>query len=188
MWAHLYRDPAPAAIVKQRAPRVGRWVERMTATEPYTHEYDGDGDGLIAGDDVPQTLVALLGFVADEYLAEISAHVATANEWLAAHPDIEAGTNGLDDPAIRGLTGGKGLVGRGAATFEWRGIQLTTGVMPYRFWLMQRLHDDLAAAGADETAKVRSVFASAGLEPLLDLRTLRRVERSGHLEVWGPPA
>jgi hypothetical protein len=53
---------------------------------------------------------------------------------------------------------------------------------------MQRLHDDLAAAGADETAKVRSVFASAGLEPLLDLRTLRRVERSGHLEVWGPPA
>ncbi|HAY68357.1 MAG TPA: hypothetical protein DCY82_08745 [Acidimicrobiaceae bacterium] len=66
------------------------------------------------------------------------------------------------------------------------GIELTTSVMPYRFWLMQRLHDDLAAASPDDAARVRSVFADTGLEALLDLRTLRRVERAGHLEVWGP--
>jgi len=30
------------------------------------------------------------------------------------------------------------------------------------------------------------VFSDTGLELLLDLRTLRRVERHGHLEVWGP--
>ena len=58
--------------------------------------------------------------------------------------------------------------------------------MPYRFWLMQRLHDDLAVASADDAARVRDVFADAGLDALLDLRTLRRVERPGHLEVWGP--
>jgi len=128
----------------------------------------------------------MMRYVSQEYLPEISAHVAVANEWLAEHPEIEAGTNGLDDPAIRGLTGGRGLVGGGAATFAWRGIELTTSVMPYRFWLMQRLHDDLATATADDAANVRSVFADTGLEALLDLRTLRRVERSGHLEVWGP--
>jgi hypothetical protein len=58
--------------------------------------------------------------------------------------------------------------------------------MPYRFWLMQRLHDDLATAPTDRAAQVREVFAETGLEALLDLRTLRRVERAGHLEVWGP--
>jgi len=58
--------------------------------------------------------------------------------------------------------------------------------MPYRFWLMQRLHDDLATASADDAADVRAVFAGAGLDALLDLRTLRRVERAGHLEIWGP--
>ena len=58
--------------------------------------------------------------------------------------------------------------------------------MPYRFWLMQRLHDDLASASADDAANVRKVFSDAGLEPVLDLRTLRRVERFDHLEVWGP--
>ena len=186
MWAHLFRDPAPTMLIKQRAPRVGRWVERMSSVEPYRHEYGTDNDGLIAADDLPATLLAMMRYVSEEYLGEISAHVATANEWLAEHPEIEEGTNGLDDPAIRGLTGGRGLVGGGAATFPWRGIELTTSVMPYRFWLMQRLHDDLAAASPDDAARVRSVFADTGLEALLDLRTLRRVERAGHLEVWGP--
>ena len=139
MWAHLFRDPAPTMVIKRRAPRVGRWVERMSSVEPYRHEYDTDDDDLIAADDLPETLLAMMRYVSEEYLPEISAHVAAANEWLAAHPGIEDGTNGLDDPAIRGLTGGRGLVGGGAATFRWRGIELTTSVMPYRFWLMQRL-------------------------------------------------
>ena len=89
MWAHLYRDPAPTMVVKQRAPRVGRWVERMTTTEPYRHEYDGDDDDLIAGDVLPATLIAMLRYVSEEYLPEISAHVAVANEWLAEHPERE---------------------------------------------------------------------------------------------------
>ncbi len=188
MWAHLYRDPAPAMLIKQRAPRVGRWVERMTTAEPYLHEYGDAAGSLIDDADLPETLLALLRYVSEEYLPEIAAHVEVANEWLADHPDIEPGTNGLENPAARGLMGGRGLVGNGAATFEWRGQQLTTGVMPYRFWLMQRLHDDVALAGPDTQIRVREVFSSAGLEPLLDLRTLRRVERHGHLEVWGAEA
>jgi len=186
MWAHLYRDPAPAMLIKQRAPRVGRWVERMTTAEPYLHEYpDADGS-LIDDTELPDTLLALMGYVAEEYLPEISAHVEVANQWLAEHPAIEPGTNGLENPAARGLMGGRGLVGSGAATFEWRGQQLTTSVMPYRFWLMQRLSDDLAAADTPAQTRARTVFSGTGLEPLLDLRTLRRVERQGHLEVWGP--
>lgn len=188
MWAHLYRDPAPAMLIKQRAPRVGRWVERMTNSEPYLHEYADIDGSLINESALPDTLLGLMGFVAEEYLSEIVAHVDVANQWLAAHPDIEPGTNGLESPAARGLTGGRGLVGAnaGAATFEWRGQQLTTAVMPYRFWLMQRLHDDLADSDVASQARVRKAFADANLEPLLDLRTLRRVERQGHLEVWGP--
>lgn len=185
MWAHLYRDPAPAALIKRRAPRVGRWVERMTTREPYEHEYDTSGD-LVDPDALPDTLLAMMRHVAEEYLPEITAHVVAANEWLAEHPEIEAGTNGQDNPAARGLTGGRGLVGSGAATFEWRGQQLTTSVMPYRFWLLQRLHDDLAEADPDGQARVRDLFRKTDLEPMLDLRTLRRVERDGHLEVWGP--
>ncbi|MCP3934342.1 MAG: glutathione S-transferase [Actinomycetia bacterium] len=186
MWAHLYRDPAPAMLIKQRAPRVGRWVERMSSSEPYLHEYAEVDGSLIDDTELPDTLLALMGYVAEEYLPEIAAHVEVANQWLAEHPDIEPGTNGLESPAARGLTGGGGLVGGGAATFEWRGQQLTTTVMPYRFWLMQRIHDDFADSDPASQTRVRKAFADTNLEPLLDLRTLRRVERQGHLEVWGP--
>ncbi len=187
MWAHLFRDPAPASLIKKRAPRVGRWIERMTTNEAYLHEYDGaeldlSKAKLINDANLPDTLIAMMGFVAEEYLPEIRAHVDVANEWLVENPGIEAGTNGLENPAHRGLMEGGG----GFATFEWRGQKLTTGVLPYRFWLMQRLHDDVAMSGAGTQERIRSVFAQANLEPMLDLRTLRRVERAGHLEVWGP--
>ena len=185
MWAHLYRDPAPSSLIKRRAPRVGRWVERMTTTEPYLHEYRDDDASLVDPDALPDTLIALMRYVAVEYLPEITAHVELANEWLTAHPEIEAGTNGLDHPGDRGLTGGRGLDGGGYATFEWRGRQLTTSVLPYRFWLMQRLHDDLAAAPTDDQDRVRAVFRNGDLDSLLDLRTVRRVERRNNLEVWG---
>jgi glutathione S-transferase len=176
MWAHLFRDPAPQSLVKQHAPRVGRWVERMTTSEPYVHEYD-DSLELISDDPPPESLVAMMRFVADEWLPEIVAHVDFANQWLAERPDLVAGTNGKDDPASRGI---------GAATFEWRGIAITTGVSPYRFWLLQRLHDDLAGADDSAQERVREVFRAAELDALLDLRTARRVERVNHLEVWGP--
>ena len=187
MWAHLYRDPAPTMLIKQRAPRVGRWIERMTTNEPYLHEYDeGATGGLIDDTAIPETLLALMRYVGREYLVELAAHVDVANQWLAQRPDLEAGTNGLDDPAARSLSGGRGLEGRGTATFIWRGQEITTAVMPYRFWLMQHLHDDLAAADPAEQQRVRAVFQAGGAETILDLRTIRRVERNGYLEVWGP--
>ena len=82
-----------AALIKQTAPRVGRWVERMNTTEPHRSEYqlDHGDEALIADDAVPDTLAAMLAFVADEYLPEITAHVAFANEWLADRPDLEVG-------------------------------------------------------------------------------------------------
>jgi len=181
MWAHLYRDPAPAALIKRHAPRVGRWVERMTTCEPYTHEYPGPASGLIDDAALPQTLLQMMRYVAEEYVAEIIAHVDVANEWLARRPGLEDGTNGLDNPGERGLGRGEGR-----ATFEWRGIELTTAVMPYRFWLLQHMHDDFAATDAAGQDRIRSVFRETNLEAMLDVRTFRRVERVDNLEVWGP--
>ena len=73
---------------------------------------------------LPDTLIQLLEFIATEYLPEITAHVTFANQWLDDQPDLSAGTNGLDDPAQRFI---------GMAEFEWRDRKLTTVVMPYRF-------------------------------------------------------
>ena len=185
LWQHLFRDPVPSMLIKRHAPLVGRWVERMASTQPYFLEHD-DPETLIANDAVPDSLLAMMRFVAEEYLPEIRAHVDCANRWLEQNPDIEPWTNGLKDPGARGLGGGSGLGAGEMASFDWRGLKIKTGVLPYRFLLLQRLQDAVALASPADQEKVRSMFRCAGIEELLDLRTTRRVERKDNLEVWGP--
>ncbi len=177
LYAHLGRDPHPAKLMQTIAPRVFRWTERMNGPETYVdHRLTASSDGLISAEGVPDTLKGLMRYVADEYLSEITAHVAYANEWLADRPDLEPGTNGLENPAQRGI---------GMAEFNWRGLTIKTAVMPYRFYLLQRLTDCSANADDADQKAIRSLFAETGLEPILTLRTTRRVERVNHLEVWG---
>lgn len=177
LYAHLGRDPYPAAMMKRVAPRVFRWTELMNGPETCVdHRRAQTNQDLFSSDAVPETLKNLMLYVAEEYLPEITAHVAFANNWLAERPDIEPGTNGLDDPAQRGL---------GMAEFNWRGHDIQTVVMPYRFYLLQRLTDCVDQASNEDQNAIRSLFAETGLEPMLDLRTSRRVNRVNHLEVWG---
>jgi len=177
LYAHLARDPYPAQQMRQTAPEVSRWVERMNAPEQIVSGYGDDSQALFPSDSVPETLKALLRYIAAEYLPEIEAHVDFANQWLVAQPDLRTGTNGLKDPGRRFI---------GMAEFDWRGIRLKTAVMPYRFYLLQRVQDCIEAATNDEQRAIESLFAETGLSAILALKTSRRVERENHLEVWGP--
>lgn len=170
LYPHLGRDPAPAALMKARYHNVWRWVERMNVPQAQLGGHVANGEALIAEDAVPETLKALMRFVATDFLPELVAHVAFANDWLAARPDLITGTNGLDRPGMRGI---------GMATFDWRGHSITTAVMPYRFWLLDRARRAAASAAA--------LFEETGLGPMLALETQRPVERHGNLEVWGAP-
>lgn len=169
LYAHLARDPVPAAIMKSGYFHVWRWTERMNAAQALLGGHAARGEALIADDAVPETLKALMRFVAEDFLPELAAHVDFANSWLADRPVLVAGTNGLDNPGARGI---------GTAGFEWRGHALSTAVLPYRFWMLDRLQ---AAVGDS----ARLLFEETGLGPLLALRTDRPVERRGNLEVWG---
>ena len=177
LFAHLGRDPHPATLMKRAAPRVWRWVERMNAPDADAPEYLGQAPAWIDPLASGSTLEQLMRFVAEDYLPEIQAHVAFANQWLAARPDLQAGTNGLPKPGERSI---------GRARVAWRGQEIEVTVMPYRLYLLQRLQDAAAALDAAPGAELRALFARTGLEPLLELRCRRRVLRHGHLEVWGP--
>ncbi|MFT6956090.1 MAG: glutathione S-transferase [Halieaceae bacterium] len=175
LYGHLYRDPRPSAIMRQTAPLTARWVERMNTRQEYWGDYV-NVDTHFDSTDTPDTLKALMRYIADEYLPEILAHIDYANQWLAQHPDLEAGTNGLDNPAERVI---------GQSEFNWRGIALKTAVMPYRFYLLQRLQDCHDEASSEARQNISALFAETGLSTLLEARTCRRVERKNHLEVWG---
>lgn len=174
LYPHLARDPYPATMMKTRFYWVWRWVERMNASRALLDGLSAD-EQLQPDDAVPDTLVALLRYIADDFLPELVAHVAFANRWIDDHPDLQAGTNGLPDPGTRAI---------GMASFDWRGHTISTMVMPYRFYLLQRVR----AAIADAGAPMGVLLANTGLHALADLKTHRPVERIGNLEVWGADA
>ena len=68
--------------------------------------------------------------------------------------------------------------------FSWRDTTIETVVMPYRFFLLQRVQDAYAAARTPEQAQLASVLADAGLSEILSLTTTHKVVRENHLEVW----
>jgi len=172
LYAHLARDPKPLHLMQTTAPRVFRWTERMNMPETFIdEEVEQVGDALFADNEIPGTLKSLMKFAAEEYLGEIAAHVEFANNWLAEQTG--------SDPTKMGL--GRGI---GMTSFDWRGHEITTAVMPYRFFLLQRLTDWVESLEDKDRMAVGALFAETGLAWILDLKTSRRVIRKDHLEVW----
>lgn len=176
LYAHLARDPYPTRIMQQNAHRVWRWTERMNRPDQDASEYGHPPQALFCDDDVPDTLKALLRFVAEDYLPEVRAYVVFANDWLAARPDLKAGTSGLDRVQDRSI---------GNAQFDWRGHRVSVGVLPYRLYLLQKIQDVADRAAPEAAAGMMALLAETGLQELLTLRTSRRIVRRNHLEVWG---
>lgn len=175
LYAHLARDPYPAQLMKASAFRVWRWVERMNTPDQDAGEYGDVAENLFEADGVPETLKALLRYIAQDYLPEVGAYVTYANQWLAENPDIKSGTNGLKRPQDRAL---------GATEFSWRGQMIKVMVMPYRLYLLQKIQDIVDGAAPEDRKAMEQLLSDTNLMPLLEHRTTRRVERKDHLEVW----
>jgi len=176
MYGHLARDPAPAQLMKQTAWRAWRWVERMNTAADDSSEYGDPDPTLFADDAIPDTLQALLRYIAEEYLAEIAALVSGVDQWLEENPDVAVGETVGGTPNRRFL---------GDVSFMWRSQPMTVSVVPYRIFMLQRIQDAFEALGEADRMVVRSDLAKVGLEEVLDLKARRRVERAENREVWG---
>lgn len=177
MYAHLGRDPFPLQLMQIRAPNVFRWVERMNMAETFLDQnMTHAGSQLVETEDLPESLLNLMRFIADDYLQEITAHVESANLWLQSHPETQSGSP----------TNNKSMKsGMGLAPFLWRGTEIKTVVIPYRFYLLQRLQDAFDEQSDQDQAALRDIFTRVQLDPIFDRRCVRRMERKNNQEVWG---
>ena len=175
LYPHLARDPNPSRLMKHEAWRVWRWVERMNAPVLDAGEYGDIDEVFFADDEVPETLRALLRYIAEEWVGEIQAQTAHLDAWLGEQ-QVEEGE----------VVGGKPFRRQiGTVSFPWRGQEISTGVFPYRMFVLQRLQAAFDGLGEPERAEVATLMDELGLSPLLTLRARRRVERVDNREVWG---
>jgi len=170
LFAHLGRDPKPLSLMQQRAPHVFRWVERMNRAEADAWEFESNDETYLDDDDIPNTLVEVLKQIAIDFVPETEAASQCVNEWLRGKPEHTVLPVGV----------GKGV---GVRSFNVRDSTITAVVQPYRFFLLQRVHDFFDALNDEDKNEVELMLRACNMHEVLNLRIDRKIGRRDNLEV-----
>ena len=173
MYAHLGRDPYPARLMQQKATRVYRWVERMNRADQDVPEFFDAGTDFLDNDEVPETLLAVLRVIAEDFVPETRAAALCINSWLTENQP-QSGT------AATTRLGGS----PGNAQFSVRGQPISAIAQPYRFYLLQRVQALYNEFPAQDKTAVEDMLASCDFSEIVTIKLDRELERKGNLEVW----
>jgi glutathione S-transferase len=177
MFAHLARDPVPATLMKNRAPNVYRWTERMNLANIRDGEFPDCPETYPPDDGIPQTLEPVLRLVFQDWGAQLLADAATYDAWIAGSPTMPAGTM-VSSSGERRVHASLGPV-----QYQWRGCTVQRTSAPHGLW-----HFDKAAAFARAlTGEARSRFDAlvhrTGGDSVMAIRPARPMMRKDYVLV-----
>jgi glutathione S-transferase len=175
LYAHLSRDPYPGMIMKSKAQRVYRWVERMNAENADMPEYPGYPQQYFTDDEIPQSLQSILRLIAKDFLPEVKCMVSEIDGWLATNR-VEEGQCVTEKPRVKSLK---------PMDYPFRDTTITCMVIPYQLYMLQRISDYFDQCDCEQQTAVNDFYSGIDLQSLINLKAKRRVERPGLIEVWG---
>jgi glutathione S-transferase len=117
LYAHQYRDPWTGEHMRQHAPHLVQWLERMVRMpEPLAGDF-------LPHDEVPDTVLPILRRMMREQLPVLADSARLLSEWLAAHPGEKVPrVLGKHDFTLEGQTGQR-------------------IIRPYSLWMLQRARE-----------------------------------------------
>ncbi|MFN2335113.1 MAG: glutathione S-transferase C-terminal domain-containing protein, partial [Wenzhouxiangellaceae bacterium] len=119
LYAHLYRDPYPGRLMREQAPHLTAWVERMQSPEPASGHF-------LADDEIPETIWPLLERMRREQVPVLIDTQRRLAEWHAEN------AKKTTIPRIIG-----------EHRFEIEGQSHRRAVLPHSLWRWQRCSDYL---------------------------------------------
>ncbi|MBZ4210160.1 MAG: glutathione S-transferase N-terminal domain-containing protein [Rhodoferax sp.] len=177
MYAHLGRDPYPTALMKKRAPNVARWVERMQLPNTPDGEYAAHVADWLPDDAIPATLEPVLALLFKDWGPQLVADAACYQQWLEAHPDLEAGhlINRSDSRLVHPTLG--------MVSYPWRGVQVQRASAMHGLWLFQMAQSAVKAMPADARLPFDALMQRTTGQDVLALRLSRPLERRNNVLV-----
>jgi hypothetical protein len=155
LYAHLYLDAVPSRLLRERAPVVCHWIQRMNSPDP-----DGFGDWADLAALVP-TLGPLLALIGADAIPLLLDNLKAFDDWAATRPSE------LIEPP-------RGVGGHAASL---RGTAINRVTSSYTLWMAQRSLDAYAALSAGERRAVDAFIAGSGCEALFAYRPPHRLEK-----------
>lgn len=137
LYAHLYRDPASGRLMREHAPGVARWVERMRAPRPRSGEF-------IADDQVPESLTPVLARMFREQLPVLK---STQRALAALGPEMR------ERPLPRAI---------GRHSFRIGAVESERAMYTFNLWRWQRAADQFQALPASAREAALELIRRAG--------------------------
>ena len=165
--AHLGRDPAGLRVMQGHAPRVLRWVENMLLPEVQAPEFYDIPVAYLTDDEVPDTALAILRFIADEYGKKFVVGALGFNqamEKLAPETGYALAPD-YDQPTLP------------AELVSYEGVETEHRTDLYAVWLTQRAQSSFHALDAAEQAQTLQMLGKGTLSDLLSVPLTTKISR-----------
>lgn len=78
LYAHLYLDPYPGKLMREKAPHVALWVERMNTWQPAVGQW-------LPADQIPESLSPILTLMFSEFFPVLRSTVDKLARWRVQH-------------------------------------------------------------------------------------------------------
>lgn len=145
LYAHLFLDLVPGRLLREVAPNVCAWIERMNHPEPRAGTFVED-------DALPPTLLPLLHLVGCDAVRVVMDGAEAVESWADTRP-----ADMVEPPR---------LVGKHETVL--RGVNFERFTSAYTLWMLQRPRDVYKRLGATEQQAVRRDLAGTGLLAWID--------------------
>lgn len=159
LYAHLGRDPVPVALMRERAPHVYAWVQRMNNPQRPTGTF-------LTNDAVPDTLLPILATLCRDQLPDVLDVIEHNSAWLETHP-------GGSIPRFLGMH-----------PFRFGSASGERCISSYAQWLFQRAWSHYRLLDGEERAAADTLLKTIGGYTALNIELRHWLERrTGQLEL-----
>jgi len=171
LFAHLARDPVPATLMKNIAPNVYRWTERMNLPAIEDGEFPEQANEWFPEDSIPATLEPVIRLMFQDWGVQLQADADFVNAWLKANPDVARGQLASADgqrrvhPAL------------GEISYAWRDVTVKRASAPHGLWHFERCAKLARELEGDAKARFDALAQRLGGRAVMQIRTSRALER-----------
>lgn len=169
-FAHFSRDPHPSTVMKARGPNVFRWTERMNLAGFTDGAFRDMKPEYFADDALCESVEAFLRYLFTDCGPVMVGMLESYNAWVAANPDLPAGTiahNNPEQPVAHPRLG--------RYTYELRGAIFDRVEFIDAIYHFQRVLDVIDGLDAAARTRFDDLIKRTGGEALMTLRPARRL-------------
>jgi len=179
LFAHLGRDPVPAALMMKRAPNVYRWTERMNRSQIADGEFPDHATDWLPDDAIPLTLEPVLKLMFQDWGAQLAADAKHVNAWLMTNSDLPVG-HMVSHTGERSVHPTLGMV-----AYPWRGVTMQRASMPQGLWHFEQAVREARALSGSARERFDSLSVRLGGQAMMQVNLVRPMVRKDYVLVLG---